>query len=85
MNCRKTFKQVNLSSAAQNDIHRIKQIWRKCKFEYGTQGDWLMGGEYSIADAMFSPIVLRFSGYNVVLNDSEKAYVQHVLDQPHMK
>jgi len=84
MNCRKKFDNFTLSSEVQKDIQRIKNIWQKCKTEYGPHGDWLFG-EYSIADAMYAPVVLRFVGYDVPLDGLEKTYVQHVLDQPHIK
>ena len=44
-------------------------------------GDWLFG-KFSIADAMFAPIVLRFSGYSIPLGDVEAAYAQTVLQHP---
>jgi len=84
MNCRKKFDNFKIPSDVQKDILRIKDIWRKCKTEYGTQGNWLFG-EYSIADAMYAPVVLRFVGYDVPLDGLEKTYVQYVIDQPYIK
>jgi len=84
MNCRKKFRHFKLSAGVQNDIQRIKDIWQKCKTEYGSGGDWLFG-EYSIADAMFAPVVLRFDGYDVPLNAMEKAYVECVIQHPNMQ
>ncbi len=84
MNCRQKFCNFKLSASVQNDIQRIKDIWQKCKTEYGSGGDWLFG-EYSIADAMFAPVVLRFDGYDVPLNAMEKAYVECVIQHPNMQ
>jgi len=83
MNCRKQFENFNLSAEVNTDIQRIKDIWYKCRTEYGANGDWLFG-EYSIADAMFAPVVHRFNGYGVPLNELEQAYVQATLTSPHM-
>ena len=83
MNCRKYFDNFNLTPEVNKDIQRIKDIWYKCRTEYGANGDWLFG-EYSIADAMFAPIVHRFNGYGVPLDDMEQAYVQATLNSPHM-
>ena len=83
MNCRKKFTGFTCSFEAQQDIQRIKDIWNKCKTEFAPQGDWLFG-DYSIADAMFAPVVSRFVTYGVELNNLEKAYVQHTLDNPHI-
>ena len=83
MNCRKHFPKFVLSPAVLRDIDRIKAIWQKCKSEYGAGGDWLFG-DYSIADAMYAPVVLRFNGYDVPLGQMEESYVNHVLDDPHL-
>jgi glutathione S-transferase len=81
MNCRKKFAHVNVSAAAEREIDRIKSLWRMCRNEFGVEGEWLFG-QYSIADAMFAPIALRFEGYSIPLEGVEKAYVHRVLQQP---
>ena len=81
MNCRKKFHDIRLTSEAEREIERIKTLWRQCRKEYGNEGEWLFG-KYSIADAMFAPIALRFEGYSIPLGQVEKAYVKSVLNQP---
>ena len=81
MNCRKKFPGFELSPEVRRDIERIVQVWRYCRKKYGGGGDWLFG-EFSIADAMFAPVVLRFDGYDVPLDDGEASYVQTVLKHP---
>lgn len=84
MNCRKTFPGFVLSPDVRRDIERITQLWRFCRCRYGQDGEWLFG-EFSIADAMFAPVVLRFVGYDVVLEEVETDYVQSVVRLPAMK
>jgi len=81
MNCRKKFQDIKLSSEAEREIERIKALWRQCRTQFGKEGEWLFG-KYSIADAMFAPIALRFEGYSIQLHDVEAAYIQSVLKQP---
>ena len=81
MNCRKKFKNISLTSKAEEEIERINMLWRKCRNEYGKEGEWLFG-RYSIADAMFAPIALRFAGYSIPLGKLENDYVRSVLKQP---
>lgn len=81
MNCRKSFDNVKLSGEAEKELARITALWRYCKKEYGNNGEWLFG-QYSIADAMYAPIALRFHGYNIPLGNIETSYVQSVLKQP---
>ncbi|KHF26385.1 glutathione S-transferase [Solemya velum gill symbiont] len=81
MNCRKEFNGIKLSEGAVSEIERIKELWRRCRSEYGSGGEWLFG-KYSIADAMFAPVALRFNGYNIQLDGIEKEYVNSVLAHP---
>ena len=81
MNCRKSFDNFVPSEQAQREIRRIRSLWRQCRARYGAGGQWLFG-RYSIADAMFAPVVLRFHGYGVALSGADAEYVQSVLNQP---
>jgi len=81
MNCRKKFQNITLSPAAEHEIDRIKDLWRQSRTQYGKEGPWLFGN-YSIADAMYAPIALRFSGYSIPLNSIEDDYIENVLNQP---
>lgn len=50
------------SEELENEIRRIEEIWVDCRSKYG-KGDKFLFGKFSIADAMFAPIVLRFKTY----------------------
>lgn len=84
MNVRRHYPKFNLTPAAQHEVERIKSLWRMCRSEYGQGGEWLFG-DYSIADAMFAPVVMRFVGYDVPLSGLEQDYVQSVLLQSAIK
>jgi glutathione S-transferase len=81
MNCRKQFSGRPLSAQAQREITRVMQIWQRCRTEYGSHGDWLFGN-FSIADAMYAPVTLRFAGYAIPLDETAQAYVQTMLAHP---
>ena len=51
---------------------------------FGAAGPWLFG-EYSAADAMYAPVVLRFHTYGARLRESSAAYVAAVLADAHMR
>jgi glutathione S-transferase len=46
------------------DIDRVSQIWTQCHTKYAALGPYLFG-HFTIADAMFAPVVSRFTTYNV--------------------
>jgi len=81
MNCRMKFSNIKLSAKAQQDVDRIKDIWRKCRSGYGREDEWLFG-QFSIADAMYAPIALRLMGYGIPLTGIEASYVQSVINHP---
>jgi glutathione S-transferase len=68
-------------STAQADIDRIQQIWRDLRDEFAADGDFLCGG-FSILDAMFAPVVMRFLGYGVALDDDARRYVETLTALP---
>lgn len=76
--------QVALSPAAADDVARIDQLWQSCRAQYGNRGPWLFG-EYSIADAMYAPVVLRFNTYHANLSPVARAYVEQTLGDPHLR
>ncbi len=78
MNCRRRFPGFPIPDDAAIDIARTLEIWRICRRTYGSSGAWLFG-EFSIADAMFAPVALRFHGYDVRLSGAEAEYVESVL------
>lgn len=69
-------RKVELSDGALKDIARINTIWSEQMKQY--QDGWLFG-QWSIADAMFAPVALRFQTYGIKLSDGAKAYQQKVL------
>lgn len=78
MNCRRRFPGFPIPQNAAIDIARVLEIWRMCRLTYGDSGPWLFG-EFTIADAMFAPVALRFHGYDVSLSGAEAGYVAVVL------
>ena len=77
MNIRAT-RSVHTSERADADIARITTAWEICRGQYGADGEWLFG-KFSIADAMFAPVVLRFRTYRIDMPRVATAYMTHVL------
>ena len=84
MNCRRRPAAIAIDPAVRLDIDRISRIWRYCRERFGAAGPWLFGA-FSIADAMYAPIVWRFAGYDVALDGAAAAYVEHYLQHPPMQ
>lgn len=84
MNCRMRLPGKGMEPGVQADIDRICAIWRDCRQNYGAGGDMLFG-HFTIADAMFSPVVSRLITYNVKLDAIEKAYTEAIWALPAMQ
>lgn len=84
MNCRKKFTNIQLSGEAEKDIERVVFLWNKAHREYGQQGEWLMGS-FSIVDAMFIPVALRFYGYDIECNGFASEYINTVVSDENIK
>lgn len=81
MNCRKILPGKGRAAGVQDDIERIQEIWRDCRSRYGADGPFLFG-QFSIADAMYAPVVTRFVTYVVALDPLSQAYVDHIWALP---
>jgi glutathione S-transferase len=70
--------------AVERDIRRIETIWSECRDTFGQGGDFLFGA-FSNADAMFAPVVSRFTTYDVSLNTTSQMYMDAVQNLPAMQ
>lgn len=84
MDCKAHYPNHPISASAQQEINRVIEIWESCKHDYGKSGPWLFG-EFSGADAMFAPIAIRFSIFDVKLSGYAREYVELVLQNEHIK
>lgn len=81
LNCRAHRPGVSRSAGAQEDIDRIREIWRDCRADYGGARPFLFG-EFTAADAFFSPVAARFHTYGVELDGVEAEYAKVILTLP---
>ncbi|MDJ0737565.1 MAG: glutathione S-transferase family protein [Nostocaceae cyanobacterium] len=79
MNCRAELPGKGMTPEVQKDIDRIISIWRDCRENFAGSGDFLFS-HFTIADAMFAPIVLRFKTYGVELDAISQAYANAILN-----
>ena len=70
-------------ASIEADIKRIRQIWSETLAQFG--GGPFLFGRWSIADAMFAPVVARFRTYRIDLTGSVADYVHAVCDDSHWK
>jgi glutathione S-transferase len=81
MNARARNRHTAVTAALEADIDRIDEIWNDCRQRFGGSGPWLFG-DYSVADAMYGPVVLRFNTYGARISQTARWYMASVLEDP---
>ncbi|MEG6508461.1 glutathione S-transferase family protein [Methyloligella sp. 2.7D] len=82
--------QPEISEALEHNIRRVTAIWNAARQRYQADGAFLFGG-FSIADAMYAPVVTRFKTFGVDLRrygDEDglaASYCETVLAMPEMQ
>ncbi|HZX29072.1 MAG TPA: glutathione S-transferase family protein [Telluria sp.] len=80
MNIRASLPGKGRTPQSQADIGRISEIWEECLSRFGHHQ--FLFGEFSIADAFFAPVVMRFRTYGVALAPALQAYCERVQAHP---
>lgn len=80
---------VDISLATETDVRRIVALWSDLRGRFVADGPWLLG-EWSIADAFYTPVATRFRTYGIRLSDygdagPAAAYMQTLLADPDFK
>ena len=85
MNCRRQRDAVPvLDAPTQSDIARIVDLWSQCRARFAEHGPWLFG-HYTLADAMYAPVVSRFISHRVPLEGAAAEYVATAAADPVMQ
>jgi len=84
MNIRRQYPGFLKTEAVRRDITRISNVWRACLDRFGGNGPFLFGS-FSLADAFFAPVVMRFVSYDVQLSPPLIAYAEAVRSQAFVK
>jgi glutathione S-transferase len=71
MNMRRTAGALGVSDAVKREVERIVSIWTECL--EASSGPFLFG-DFTIADAMYAPVVSRFATYRLTDNPVAARY-----------
>ncbi len=84
MNVRRSYPITAPREDVQKDIDRIQALWAEARAKFGSGGAFLYG-KFSVADAYFAPVVLRFSTYDVKGSPVVAEYMKSMLSHPSMQ
>jgi glutathione S-transferase len=78
MNIRTRHPGKGMTPESRKDIDRVVALWTDCRERFGGAGSFLFG-RFSIPDAFYAPVVMRFQTYAVKLPPVAQAYCEAVL------
>jgi glutathione S-transferase len=77
MNIRGRHPGKGMTPESRKDIERVVSLWTECRERFGGAGSFLFG-RFSIPDAFYAPVVMRFQTYAVKLPPVAQAYAEAV-------
>jgi glutathione S-transferase len=84
MNMRSSFPYRDVTPEVTADINRITAIWRECRSKFGGEEPFLFG-HFTIADAMYAPVVSRFRTYKIELDEVTQPYADAIWAMPDLQ
>lgn len=85
MNCRRPVGPITRDESVQADIDRVLDLWTRCREQHHRRGRWLFGHTFSIADAFYAPVVMRFHTYDIPVGPIVSDYMESVIREPAMQ
>jgi glutathione S-transferase len=77
MNIRSRHPGKGMTPESRKDIDRVIALWTDCRERFGGAGNFLFG-RFSIPDAFYAPVGMRFHTYAVKLPPVAQAYCEAV-------
>src|SRR5688572_23806617 len=75
MNIRSRYPGKGMTPESRRDIDRVFALWTDCRERFGGSGS-LLFGRFSVADAFYAPVVMRFHAYAVKLPRVAQEYCE---------
>jgi glutathione S-transferase len=81
MNLWRPVKKLALDDETLANVRRIDAMWTDCRARFGAGGPFLLG-HFTVADAMYVPVVSRFHTYAVEIGPVARDYMQAIMALP---
>ncbi len=84
MDIKNQYPGMGRGNGVAEDIRRVLEIWQDCREQFVSEGPFLFGS-FTIADAMFAPVVSRLKTYEVELPEFARDYCDAVWNCTEMR
>ena len=81
MNIRRRTDAGRMTPAGLDDAAKVDELWSGW---LGRSGGPFLFGDYSVADAMYAPVVTRFVTYAIPRSVAAQGYIDRMVAEPHM-
>lgn len=81
MNIRRQTDASRITQAGRDDAQRVDELWNEWLAR--SRGPYLFG-DYSVADAMYAPVITRFVTYAIPRSSVAQGYIDRMLGEPNM-
>jgi glutathione S-transferase len=81
MNIRRRSDASRMTQAGLEDAARVDELWRGW---LGRSDGPFLFGQWSVADAMYAPVVTRFVTYAIPRSAEADEYIDRMVAEPHM-
>jgi glutathione S-transferase len=81
MNMWRPVKARELTPEVVANVKRIDHMWSHCRTRFGGGGPFLFG-TFTVADAMYAPVVSRFYTYAIEVSPPSRAYMETMMALP---
>ncbi len=79
MNMRRAVRRLEVGEPVRKDVSRITDIWTEA---LNCSGGPFLFGRFTIADAMYAPVVNRFHVYELTSDQTARQYMNHMMSLP---
>jgi len=83
MNCHPQAPKTDIDDALQKDLQRIVQLWEQGLNQFG--GPFLVGDHFTVVDALFAPVAIRITSYQLPVSPGCQAWIDHMMNLPAMQ
>jgi glutathione S-transferase len=82
MNLGREGRPTTITPEVEADIARVEHLWGSARGRFGAGGPYLFGAAFTLADAMYAPVVTRLLSYAVPVGPAARAYCEDVRAHP---
>jgi len=82
MNLGREGRPTPLTPEVKDDVARIEHLWSQARRRFGAGGPFVFGDAFTLADAVYAPVVARLLSYAVPVDPEARAYCEVVRAYP---